>query len=231
MTLESAASRALVVLPMAGFLLTALIGRRLGKQAHWIPVLAIFVVWVIAMALRRPGPDRAAPLLPGSETIARLRGPPVQLDPGRRLRGRRRLRRRRADRLPAHRGDHDRPARPRLLDRLHEPRPGLLALLRLPQPVHVQHAAARPGQQLPGRVRGLGAGRPVQLPAHRVLVPQALGGAGRQEGVHRQPRRRRRLRARDHAHLRQPRARSTSARSSTRIGDARPDDRSRSSRC
>ena len=31
----------LLVLPMAGFLFTALIGRRLGKQAHWIPVLAI----------------------------------------------------------------------------------------------------------------------------------------------------------------------------------------------
>ena len=44
-----------------------------------------------------------------------------------------------------------------------------------------------------------------QLPADRVLVPQAHGGARGQEGVHRQPGRRRRLRARDHAHLRQPR--------------------------
>ena len=60
-------------------------------------------------------------------------------------------------------------------------------------------------EQLPGRVRGLGAGRPVELPAHRVLVPQAIRRPGRQEGVHRQPRRRRRLRARDHAHLRDAR--------------------------
>ena len=30
----------LVILPLAGFAFTALIGRRLGKQAHWIPVLA-----------------------------------------------------------------------------------------------------------------------------------------------------------------------------------------------
>ena len=60
-------------------------------------------------------------------------------------------------------------------------------------------------EQLPRRLRRLGAGRPVELPAHRLLVPQAHRGAGRQEGVHRQPRRRRRLRARDHAHLRQPR--------------------------
>ena len=36
--------KALVILPMAGFLLTALVGRRLGKQAHWIPVGGIFVV-------------------------------------------------------------------------------------------------------------------------------------------------------------------------------------------
>jgi len=52
---------------MAGFLLTALIGRRLGKQAHWIPVLAIFAVWVIAMVLVVQVLTGAAPLLPGSE--------------------------------------------------------------------------------------------------------------------------------------------------------------------
>jgi NADH-quinone oxidoreductase subunit L len=40
----------LLVLPLAGFAVTALIGRRLGKQAHWIPVVAIFAVWLIAMA-------------------------------------------------------------------------------------------------------------------------------------------------------------------------------------
>ncbi len=39
----------LVILPLAGFGITALIGRRLHKQAHWIPVLAILGVWVIAM--------------------------------------------------------------------------------------------------------------------------------------------------------------------------------------
>ncbi|MEO8438271.1 MAG: NADH-quinone oxidoreductase subunit L, partial [Chloroflexota bacterium] len=51
---------------MAGFLVTALIGRRLGKQAHWIPVLAIFVVWVIAMGLVYDVLSGSAPLLPGS---------------------------------------------------------------------------------------------------------------------------------------------------------------------
>ncbi len=57
---------ALIVLPMAGFLITALIGRRLGKQAHWIPVIAIFGVWVIAMALVVNVLTGTAPLLPGS---------------------------------------------------------------------------------------------------------------------------------------------------------------------
>ncbi len=40
----------IVLLPIAGFAITALIGRRLGKQAHWIPVLAVAAAWVIAMA-------------------------------------------------------------------------------------------------------------------------------------------------------------------------------------
>src|SRR6478736_3203202 len=53
---------------MAGFLFTALVGRRLAKQAHWVPVLAIFVVWVIAMALVVQVLTETAPLLPGSTT-------------------------------------------------------------------------------------------------------------------------------------------------------------------
>jgi NADH-quinone oxidoreductase subunit L len=58
---------ALVILPLAGFLVTALIGRRLGKSAHWIPVVGIFVVWVMAMGLVFQVLTGAAPLLPGSE--------------------------------------------------------------------------------------------------------------------------------------------------------------------
>jgi len=66
----------LVVLPIAGFAITALIGRRLGKQAHWIPVLGIFVVWVIAMGLVYQVLSGSAPLLEGSED---LHGYAVQL--------------------------------------------------------------------------------------------------------------------------------------------------------
>jgi NADH-quinone oxidoreductase subunit L len=58
----------LVLLPIAGFLVTAAIGRRLYKQAHWIPVLAIVGVWVIAMLLVVNVLGGTAPLLEGSET-------------------------------------------------------------------------------------------------------------------------------------------------------------------
>ena len=38
-------------LPLAGFVLTALIGRRLGKQAHWIPVLAVLATCALSLAV------------------------------------------------------------------------------------------------------------------------------------------------------------------------------------
>jgi NADH-quinone oxidoreductase subunit L len=38
-------------LPLAGFLSTAAIGRRLGRQAHWIPVLAVVASWAISMVI------------------------------------------------------------------------------------------------------------------------------------------------------------------------------------
>jgi NADH-quinone oxidoreductase subunit L len=57
----------LLVLPMAGFVITALIGRRFGYRAHWIPVGAIFLAWVIAMLAVVNVLTGSAPLLPGSE--------------------------------------------------------------------------------------------------------------------------------------------------------------------
>ena len=59
----------LVILPIGGFAVTALIGPRLGKGAHWIPVLVIFGAWVIAMALAFQVLSGAAPLLAGSEEV------------------------------------------------------------------------------------------------------------------------------------------------------------------
>jgi NADH-quinone oxidoreductase subunit L len=57
----------LVILPLAGFAITAAIGRRLDKAAHWIPVLAIGAVWLIAMGLTFNVLTGGAPLLEGSE--------------------------------------------------------------------------------------------------------------------------------------------------------------------
>ena len=41
----------IVALPLAGFLITAAIGKRLGKQAHWIPVGAVVLSWITAMVV------------------------------------------------------------------------------------------------------------------------------------------------------------------------------------
>ena len=63
MTLESLIPW-LVYLPMLGFGITALVGRRLGRASGYIPVAAIFLVWVIAMALCYQVLTESAPLLP-----------------------------------------------------------------------------------------------------------------------------------------------------------------------
>jgi NADH-quinone oxidoreductase subunit L len=57
----------LLILPLLGFSLTALVGRRLDKRAHLIPVGAILAVWLIAMGLVFNVLTGVAPLLEGSE--------------------------------------------------------------------------------------------------------------------------------------------------------------------
>src|ERR1022692_3815093 len=54
--------------------------------------------------------------------------------------------------------------------RLHGARRGLLPFLRLHEPVHVLHAHAGAGGQLPGDVRGLGRRGVMQLSADRLLL-------------------------------------------------------------
>jgi NADH-quinone oxidoreductase subunit L len=76
---------------------------------------------------------------------------------------------------------------------MHE-RQGLRALLRLPEPVPVLHAAAGAGgQDLRHAVHRLGRRGPGVLPADRLLVRRRRQDRGRPEGVHRQPRGRCRL--------------------------------------
>ena len=44
----------LLLLPLGGFLFTAAIGRRLGKLAHIVPLLAIVATWALSMSLAVP---------------------------------------------------------------------------------------------------------------------------------------------------------------------------------
>jgi NADH-quinone oxidoreductase subunit L len=48
-------------LPLVGFAVTALVGRRLGKRAHWIPVGLVVVSWVLALAVIAPALVHAEP--------------------------------------------------------------------------------------------------------------------------------------------------------------------------
>jgi len=41
----------ILLAPLVGFAVTALVGRRLGKQAHWIPVGLVVASWAIAMVV------------------------------------------------------------------------------------------------------------------------------------------------------------------------------------
>ena len=101
---------------------------------------------------------------------------------------------------------------PRVLDRVHGPRPRLRALHVVPEPLHVRDAHPRARRQLPRALRGLGGRRPLLVPAHRVLVREAERLRRGQEGLHRQPHRRRRLRAGHVPDLHDLRQRSTSGR-------------------
>jgi NADH-quinone oxidoreductase subunit L len=49
------------ILPLTGFAITALIGRRLGKEAHWIPVGLVVLSWLISMIVAFASLSGAAP--------------------------------------------------------------------------------------------------------------------------------------------------------------------------
>ena len=96
--------------------------------------------------------------------------------------------------VPGGRGRLD--ADPPLLGRLHGRRPRLHALLRLPELLRLQHAAARPGGELLPADRRLGVRRRRLVLPDLVLVPPHDGDQGRHQGVRHQRARRRRARAR-----------------------------------
>jgi NADH-quinone oxidoreductase subunit L len=57
-------------LPILGFLITALFGRRLGRRASWIPVLAVVVSWLIAMSIVPAALTHAEPFGEDGASIA-----------------------------------------------------------------------------------------------------------------------------------------------------------------
>ena len=80
------------------------------------------------------------------------------------------VQRRRAERRDDARRHRRRLPHPPLRDRVHGEGQGLPPLLRVPEPLHLLDARPHPGRQPAGPLRRLGGRRPLQLPAHRLLV-------------------------------------------------------------
>ena len=104
-----------------------------------------------------------------------------------------------ADRRDAGGGQHRVLARAPLFDRLHGRGPVPAAVLRLSVAVHLRDADAGDRGQSGAAVLRLGGRRSRELPADRVLVPEAVGECRGDQGLRGQPGRRFRLCAR---HLR-----------------------------
>ena len=172
------------VLPLAGAAINGFFGKKSSRTAVSTVGLVFSgaaFAWALSVALRF---SSVRPSLPG------ICGP---LDPLRQFQ--RRLRFLSRPTFAGHAaGRHrSRIPHPHLLRRLHVGRPRLLPLLQLPEPVHVLHADAGAGQQLPADVHRLGGRGPGVVSADRVLVHERFGGVGGKESVHRQPHRRLRI--------------------------------------
>ncbi|MBI2776888.1 MAG: NADH-quinone oxidoreductase subunit L [Chloroflexi bacterium] len=59
----------IAALPLAGFLVTAAIGRRLGRQAHWIPVAAVALAWAASMIVVVTALTGGAPFGEGGHSV------------------------------------------------------------------------------------------------------------------------------------------------------------------
>ena len=194
------------LLPFAGFLINNFGARALPKKAVGavasLAMLAAFGVSVMAV--------RGARLAAGRR--ARDHADGLHVDRIGRLSGAARAEARSAvgaDDSRRHR--HRLPDSP-VLDGVHDRR-GVVrvrALLRVPESLRRLHAAARARRQLHRDVRRLGRRGALFVSAHRLLVPEPICRRRRQEGVHRQPHRRRRVHSRRAARLHAVRHRSTS---------------------
>ena len=92
----------------------------------------------------------------------------------------------------AHRDRHREP-HPPVLDRVHARRRRVLAVLPVPEPVHLRDAEPGAGREPRRAVPRVGGRRAVLVPAHRLLVHRSQELGRGQQGVRRQPDRRLRL--------------------------------------
>ena len=183
--------RWIVLFPLLGAAVNGLLGARIQERAgkRMVAVIACAPVTLsFLFSLWAFGP---VAVLAGQGAVSHR--PLLQLDPhGLLQRGRGLL----GGSAVGHHdpgGERHRRTDPLLLHRLHARGPVLVALLRLPEPVHLLHAAAGDRRQPAADVRGLGGSGAVLVGAHRVLVHGPHQHPGRQQGLHRQPRRRLRL--------------------------------------
>ena len=153
----------LPAVPLAGFVLLVLFGRRMGQPlAGWVGTAACATSFVLAVVA---WVEMLGPAVRGA--VGRQR--PLRVDARRRVAGRHGVPRRPAvDRHGALRHRRRR-AHPPLLDRLHARGPEVLQVLRVPEPVPVLDAHARPGLEHGRHVPRLGGRGRLLLPP-RVLL-------------------------------------------------------------
>ncbi len=187
------------LLPFVGAATNAIFGRRLQKSdagrdlskrctsgasaSRRSPSGAMLVAFALVVAnfVRLLGLEPGQPL----PLLARLADGPHRIP-------RRELLVRDGSALGADGADHHRRrlAHPHLRLLVHGDGAGLLALLHVPEPLRLLDVAPRPRGQLRRHVLRLGGRRPLQLPAHRLLVQGLQEGDRGHEGLRGQPRRR-----------------------------------------
>ena len=194
----------IILLPLVGFAVQLLAGRRLGDPlAGAVATAFIGASFVVSVGVYLDLLTVHAPVRTFTQNLWTWIPVGPAAGPGQPLR------RSAVDDHGAVRHRHQSPDPP-LLHRLHEGRPGLPEVLPLHEPVRGLDADPGAGQQHAGHLRRVGGGGDLLLLAGLVLVHPGLGGQCRQEGLRLQPDRGRRLPA---GHL--PGLRQGSTRSST----------------
>ena len=152
--------------PLAGALLNIFFGRLTGRRAHWVAVPALAGSFLASCAVasrawseRTRSPRRSSP---GSSPATSRRGVTAYVDA---LTGVMLLVVTGVGFL----------IHLYSIGYMHDD-PGVRALLRLPEPVRLLDDDAGAGRQLPPPLRVLGGGRPLLVPADRLLVHAAGGG-------------------------------------------------------